>query len=131
MNPWIIILLIGAIIIFLLDYMFRRKKWKQNTKSEKLSLILNMVFVGIYIFASALGLLWGITGSGADTVFGEVLYDVTLKLLGFNWIIALVATIGSFILRKIGKIKASTWLNIIALGYMVILFIINYLTEML
>ena len=131
MNPWIIILLLGAIIVFLLDFIFRRKKWKSNTKTEKVSLLLNMVFVGIYIFASGLGMLWGITGSGADTAFGQTLYDVTLTMLGFNWVIALVATIGSFILRKRGKIKASILINVIGLGYMIALFVISYLTEML
>ena len=131
MNPWFVILLLGAVVIFLLDYIFRRKKWKSNTKTEKVSLLLNMVFVGIYIFASGLGLLWGITGSGADTAFGQTLYDVTLTMLGFNWLIALVATIGAFILRKKGKIKASILINVIGLGYMIILFVINYLTEML
>lgn len=131
MNPWIIILLVGAVIVFLLDFIFRRKKWKSNTKTEKVSLLINMIFVGIYLFASGLGLLWGITGSGADTAFGQTLYDVTLAMLGFNWLIALVATIGSFILRKKGKIKESIWINVIGLGYMIILFVINYLTELL
>ena len=131
MNPWIIILLLGAIIVFLLDFIFRRKKWKSNTKTEKVSLLLNMVFVGIYIFASGLGMRWGITGSGADTAFGQTLYDVTLTMLGFNWVIALVATIGSFILRKRGKIKASILINVIGLGYMIILFAINCLTDIL
>ena len=131
MNPWFVILLLGAVVIFLLDYIFRRKKWKSNTKTEKVSLLLNMVFVGIYIFASGLGLLWGITGSGADTAFGQTLYDVTLTMLGFNWLIALVATIGAFILRKKGKIKASILINVIGLGYMIILFAINCLTDIL
>ena len=114
----------------MLDYIFRRKKWKGNTKAEKISLFLNMIFVGIYLFASALGLLWGITG-GVDTAFGQGLYDVTLVLLGFNWIVALIATIGSFVLRKKGKIKASILINVIGLGYMIILFVISYLTEFL
>ena len=131
MNPWIVILLIGAAIVFLLDYIFRRKKWNGNTKAEKISLLLNMFFVGIYLFASALGLFWGITGCGADTAFGQGLYDVTLVMLGFNWLIALIATIGSFILRKKEKIKASIWINVICLGYMIILFVISWLTELL
>ena len=131
MNPWISLLLIGAVIVFLLDFVFRRKKWKSNTKTEKVSLLLNMVFVGIYLFASALGMLWGIAGGGADTAFGQVVYDVTLVMLGFNWLVALIATIGSFILRKKGKIKASIWINVIGLGYMIILFVISYLTELI
>ncbi len=131
MNPWVVILLLGAVIVFLLDFIFRRKKWKGNTKAEKVSLLINMVFVGIYLFASGLGLLWGITGSGADTAFGQTLYNVTLAMLGFNWLIAIIATIGSFILRKKGKIKASILINVIGLGYMIILFVINYLTELL
>ena len=131
MNPWIVILLVGAAIVFFLDFIFRRKKWKDNTKTERISLLLNMVFVGIYLFASALGPLWGIVGSSADTAFGQGLYDVTLIMLGYNWIVALIATIGSFILRKIGKIKGSILINVIGLGYMIILFVINYLTELL
>ena len=39
MNPWIIIALIGAGIVFLIDYIVRRKKWSDNTKAEKGSLI--------------------------------------------------------------------------------------------
>lgn len=131
MNPWIIILLLGAVVVFLLDFIFRRKKWKGNTKTEKVSLLINMIFVGIYLFASGLGLLWGITGSSADTAFGQTMYDVTLVMLGFNWLVALVATIGAFILRKKGKIKASILINVIGLGYMIILFAISCLTELL
>lgn len=89
-----------------------------------------MIFVGIYLFASAIGLLWGITG-GADTAFGQGLYDVTLVLLSFNWLVAIIATIGSFVLRKKGKIKASILINVIGLGYMIILFAISCLTELL
>ena len=131
MNPWIIILLIGALVLFLLDYAFRRKRWKENTKPEKISLILNMFFVGVYAFASILGVFVGITGSGAETAFGQLLYDVTLLMLGFNFVVALVATIGSLILRKKGKVKASIWINIIGMGYMLILFLINSLTGLL
>jgi hypothetical protein len=112
-----------------LDFVFRRKKWTDNTKPEKISLILNMLLVSIYIFGSFLGLLWGVTDSGADTAFGEVLYDVTLVILSFNWLIGVVATIGAFILRKLGKTKASIWINVLSLGYMVLLFVINSLTE--
>ena len=98
---------------------------------EKISLILNMFFVGVYAFASILGMLCGITGSGADTAFGQALYDVTLLMLGFNFVVALVATIGSLILRRKGKTKASIWINVIGLGYMIILFVINSLTGLL
>lgn len=129
MEIWLILTLICSGIVFLLDFVFRRKKWTDNTKPEKISLILNMLLVSIYIFGSFLGLLWGVTGSGADTAFGEVLYDVTLVILSFNWLIGIVATIGAFILRKLGKTKASIWINVLSLGYMVLLFVINCLTE--
>ena len=131
MNPWLSILLVGAAIVFFLDYVIRRKKWGSNTKAEKGSLLLNMFFVGIYIFASILGALWGIVGCGADSAFGQVLYEVTLIMLGFNWIIGIGATMGAFILRKKGKTKASIWVNVIGLGYILILFAINYITELL
>ena len=52
-------------------------------------------------------------------------------MLGFNWIIGIGATTGAFILRKKGKTKASIWVNVIGLGYILILFAINYITELL
>ena len=121
MNPWLIIAVIGAGIVFLIDYLLRRKKWTDNTKTERTSLIVHMVSVPVYIFLSIFGMLWGIVAYSPDTAFGEVLYDVTLTMGGFYWMIAAAAAIGSFIFRKIGKPKASIWINVIAFAYMAVL----------
>lgn len=121
MNPWLIIAVIGAGIVFLLDYLLRRKKWADNTKTERTSLIVHMVSVPVYIFLSIFGMLWGIVAYSPDTAFGEVLYDVTLTMGGFYWMIAAAAAIGSFVFRKIGKPKASIWINVIAFAYMAVL----------
>ena len=121
MNPWLIIAVIGAGIVFLLDYLLRRKKWADNTKTERTSLIVHMVSVPLYVFLSIFGLLWGIVAYSPDTAFGEALYDVTMTLGGYYWIAAAAAAIGSFIFRKIGKPKASIWINVIALAYMAVL----------
>ena len=91
MNPWIMITLVMACIVFGIDYLFRRKNWKDNTTVEKISLIINMLSVAPHIFLSALGMLWGITGSGAETAFGNVLYDATLMLGGIYFIVAIAA----------------------------------------
>ena len=126
MYPWIIILLVTAVVVFGLDYLFRRKKWKDNTTGEKISLIINMLSVAPYIFLSALGMLWGITGSGAETAFGKVLYDATLMLGGIYFIVAIAAVILSFVFRKIGKIKASIWINVISIAYIIVVTLVNF-----
>ena len=127
MNPWVIILLVMAGIVFGLDYLFRRKKWKDNSKEEKISLIVNMFSVGLYMFFSALGLLWAIATDSPETAFGEALYDATLMMGGTYFIVAIVAVIASFILRIIGKLKASIWTNVIALLYIVVVLVVNSL----
>ena len=127
MNPWVMIMFVMAGIVFGLDQLFRRKKWNDNTKQEKISLLINMFSVGPYIFLSALGMLWGIVSGSAETAFGETLNDATLVMAGVYFIVAIVAVIMSFILRKIGKIKASIWINVIALLYIVAVFGVNYL----
>ncbi len=126
MNPWISVMLVSAGIVFLLDLIVRRKKWKDNTKTEKISLLLNMFSVVIYAFSSVLGVFWGIAGGSPDTAFGKLFYDVTLKILACNGIVSIVAIVGSFILRKRGKAKTSILLNLLAMAYMIILFITNY-----
>ena len=86
-----------------------------------------MFSVGPYIFLSALGMLWGIVSGSAETAFGETLNDATLVIAGVYFIVAIVAVIMSFILRKIGKIKASTWINVIAFAYIVVVLGLNSL----
>ena len=127
MNPWIYVLLTGAGVVFVLDCLLRRKKWKDNTKAEKISLLVNMFSVGPYVFLSALGMLWGIATSSPETAFGEVLYDATLMMGGTYFIVAFLAAVLSLVLRKKGKVKASIWANIIALAYIAIVLTVNSL----
>ena len=125
MNPWLIILLAMAGIVFGLDYLLRRKKWKGNSKAEKISLMLHMLSVGPYVFLSVLGMLWGIASGSPETAFGELLNNVTLFMAGIYYIVAIAAVILSFVFRKKGKVKASIWVNIIALLYIVVVLGLN------
>ena len=127
MNPWMIITLVMAGIVFGLDYLFRRKKWKENSKGDKISLLINMFSVGPYAFLSALGMLWGIASNSPETDLGEVLYDATLMMGGIYFVIAIAAVIASLILRKKEKTKASIWVNVIALAYIAVVLTINSL----
>ena len=125
MNIWVIILFIMAGAVFGLDYLLRRKKWKDNSKEEKISLLVNAFSVGLYLFLSALGILWGIVPVSPETAFGEMLYDVTLRMGGVYFWVAAAAVILSFIFRKIGKNKASIWINVIAFAYIVVVLGVN------
>jgi O-antigen/teichoic acid export membrane protein len=127
MNPWLLIALVLAAIIFGIDYLLRKKKWENNTKEEKISLLVNMFSAGLYAFLSAVGLLWGIASNSPKTALGEVIYNVTLMMGSIYFVIAIVAVIVSLILRKYGKIKASIWVNAISLAYIVIVLFANYL----
>ena len=125
MNPWVIILFAMAVIVFGVDFLLRRKKWKDNSKEEKISLIVNMFSVGPYIFLSILGMLWGIVPGSPDTSFGEILYDVTLMMSGTYFLVAGAAVILSLVFRKSGKTKASIWVNVIAFLYIAAVLAIN------
>ena len=131
MNPWIMLALVFAGIVFGIDYLLRKKKWKNNTKGEKISLLINMFSVGPYAFLSAVGLLWGIASNSPETALGEVIYDVTLTMGSIYFVIAIAAVIVSLILRKYGKTKASIWVNAISLAYIVIVLFANHLAGLL
>lgn len=131
MNPWIIIALVGAVIVFLIDLALRRKKWNMNTTKEKISLVIHMIFVTLYLFSSVLGIFLGIVGSSPDTFFGQKLYDITLAMANYIWIVAIFSTITSFILRKKGKTKASILTNLLTLAYIIIVFVVNHLAGLI
>ena len=117
MNPWIIILFATAAAVFGLDYLIRRKKWKDNSKPEKISLLIHMFSVAPYVFLSVFGMRWGIVSNTPETALGRALYDATLLLGGVYFIVAVAAVILSFVFRKKGKVKASIWTNVIAFVY--------------
>ena len=127
MNPWVIILFVMACVVFGLDYFVRGRRWKDNSKEEKISLIVNMFSVGPYIFLSMLGMLWGIVPGSPETALGETLYDSTLMMGGIYFIVAIAAVILSFIFRKIGKTKESIWTNVIAFMYIAVVLAVNCL----
>jgi hypothetical protein len=125
MHIWIIILFATAAGMFGLDYLFRRKKWADNSKAEKISLLVNMLSVAPYIYLSMVGMLWGIVTYAPETSLGEIIYDVTLRMASIYFIIAAVAVILSFVLRIKDKNKASVGTNIIALLYIVVILALN------
>ena len=131
MRIWIIIMLATAGAVFGLDYLFRRKKWDDNSKSEKISLLVNMLSVAPYIYFSAVGMLWGIVPVSPETSFGYALYDATLSMAGIYFIIATVAVILSFVLRLLKKNKASILTNIIAFLYIVTVLTVNVIAAKL
>lgn len=128
MNPWIIMALVGAVIVFAIDFVVRRKKWKDNTKAEKISLVLHMCVVGVYLFLAVIGMFLGIVAGGADTAFGQLVNEVTLVMAAVYGIVAFVATIAAFVLRKLEKTKASILIHVFALAYFVIVLIVNDLS---
>ena len=127
MYPWIIILFIAAFAVFAIDYLIRRKKWKDNSKVEKISLLVNMFSVGPYVFLSFLGILWGIVPGSPESAFGKVLYEATLFMGSTFFVVAIAATFLSLILRKKEKIKASIWVNVASLLYIVTVLTVNSL----
>ena len=127
MNPWILIVLAAAGAVFGVDYLLRRKKWNDNSKEEKISLIVHMLSVGSYVFLSVLGMLWGIASGSPETAFGELLNNVTLFMAGIYYIVAIAAVILSFVFRKKGKVKASIWVNVIAFAYIAVVLAVNTL----
>ena len=126
MSIWLILGLPVAAVIFLLDYLLRRKKWNDNTGGEKLSLVVNMVSVVPYMILSAFGILMGITGCSSESVLGNIIYDVTLVMGGIYFFVALASVIGTLILRKTGKIKASIWINVISIAYIIVVTLVNF-----
>ena len=127
MNPWIIVLFATAAAVFGLDYLIRRKKWKDNSKPEKISLLIHMFSVAPYVFLSVFGMLWGIVSNSPETALGRALYDATLLLGGVYFIVAIAAVILSFVFRKKGKVKASIWTNVIAFVYFAVVMAVNEL----
>lgn len=128
MYPWIILGLFLAGLYYLVDRLVRRKKWKNNTKQEKASLIISMVCLPVYAFFSALGALIGIVAGGSSPA-AELLWMASVVVGGLFWMAALGITVASLVLRKRGKLRASCMIHVFGMGLVVLELALMLLSE--
>lgn len=127
MIVWIIPTLIFAGIILLIDFIVRRKKWSQNTKTEKIGLILTVVAAFPYIFCSIYGILFGIVGAQGTSAVMAALHNI-VELCGKGIVfVSFAAVIASLVLRKLGKAAASNWSLGIGLIYCAVITGVSFL----
>ena len=130
MNPWIAIGIFLALVYYLIDLIVRRKKWSNNTKEEKISLVLGMAILSVYAFCSALGMLIGIVGGGGS-VLAEFIHQATIAVGAVIWLLSLISAIGSIILRKKGKARASIMIHLAGGGSCALTFLLIVLSEII
>ena len=127
MIIWIVPTLFFAGIVLLIDFITRRKKWHENSKTEKIGLILTLLVSFPYIFCSAYGSLFGIVGpQGASSLMATLHEIVVLGGQGIVFV-CLAATIASLVLRKMGKALASNWSLMIGLLYCAVITGVSFL----
>ena len=117
MIIWIVPTLIFAGVVLLIDFIARKKKWNENTKSEKIGLILTLLVSFPYIFCSIYGSLFGIVGAQGASSLMIALHEIVV--LGGKGIVfvCLAATFASLVLRRRGKAAASNRALLIGLLY--------------
>lgn len=121
MIIWIVPTLIFAGVVLLIDCLLRRRKWGENTKTEKIGLILTLLVPFPYIFCSIYGSLFGIVGPRGNTPLMIALHEiVVLGGVGIVFV-CFAATVASLVLRRRGKAAASNWSLLIGLLYCVLI----------
>ncbi len=124
---WSVPTLFFAGAVLLIDFIARRKKWCENTKTEKIGLVLTLLVAFPYIFCSIYGSLFGIVGPRGASSLMITLHEIAV--LGGQGIVfvCLAATIASLVLRKRGKATASNWALLIGLFYCAVITGVSFL----
>ena len=128
MNPWLYIWFFFAAVYYLIDFLVRRRKWNENTKQEKTSILTGMVCIAFYVFFSALGFLIGIVGPGSS-LLSQILYKTSVFLGATTWLVVLLVSIASIVLRKRDKVKASLYVHGIGMGMVAVQVLLMLLEE--
>ncbi len=106
--------LIGILLVVLffgLDFLVRRTKWSDNTKDEKVSLIINMITIPIYYLMGSVGILFAMVDTTARTELGKMLFEVSAVLASFSGAVVFAISIASIVLRKKGQTRGSKWVH--------------------
>lgn len=127
MIIWIVPTLFFAGVVLLIDFIVRRKKWHENTKTEKTGLVLTLLVSFPYIFCSIYGSLFGIGGpQGASSLMIALHEIVVLGGQSIFWV-CLAATIASLVLRRREKAAASNWSLMIGFLYCAVITGVSFL----
>ena len=129
MIIWAVPCLFFTGIVYLIDFLLRRKKWADNTQSEKNGLILTFLMSFPYLICSAYGIFMGIVGPSHDGELMRKLYEILLVVGGATFAVCLLATISSLVLRKLGKSVAANWSLLIGLFYCVAVLAASFLIQ--
>lgn len=117
MIVWSVPTLFFAGTVLLIDFIARRKRWSENTKSEKTGLVLTLLVSFPYIFCSIYGCLFGIVGARSNTPLMKALYQMVV-IGGMGTVfVCLMATIAALVLRKQGRSGAANRALVFGLLY--------------
>ena len=127
MSIWLVPSLFYTGVVLLLDFILRRRKWSENTRSERNGLVLTMVVSFPYTFCSYFGLLMGILGPSGSSPFMLALYKIVIAG-GFGIApVCLLATVASLVLRKRGRSRASNRALVAGLAYCGLITVASFL----
>lgn len=130
-KMFLVTAIVMIIVFFGLDYLIRRTGWKKNTKDERVSLIINFVTIPVYYFMASAGILFAMVGTTAETKVGTFLFELSTILSAFTWLIVLLVSIVSIVLRKQGRTRASKWVHMGSLIYIMLYAAIANLSNLL
>jgi len=120
MEIWLLMFIVVILLLFGVDFLLRRKKWRENTKQEKQSLLIGAACVPAYELLSVLGIFLSIAAPTAETELGGWLFDAAVMTGRFIWIVSLAAVILGLFLRKRGNPQASKLAQLAAMGYIAV-----------
>ena len=129
MLIWAVPCLLFTGIVYAIDFLLRRKKWTDNTQSEKNGLILTLLVSFPYLICSAYGFFMGIVGPARDGELMRKLYEILLVVGGATFAVCLFATIASLVLRKMGKSVAANWSLLIGFFYCLAMLAASFLIQ--
>lgn len=122
MSIWLMIGAFFAAVYYLIDWLFRRRKWNDNTPLEKKSLIIAMACQPAYALFSVFGVFVGAFGGGL-TELSQILHQISTAMGAFIWLVTLAVSFLSILLRKLNKPMASCLVHLLA-GSVIVLDII-------
>ena len=113
-------------VVLLIDFIVRRKKWSENTKSEKIGLALTLLVSFPYIFCSIYGYLFRILGARRNSPLMKALYEIAVAAGVGTVFVCIIATIASLVLRKKGKAAASNRVLLLGLLYCAVMTAVSF-----
>lgn len=129
MFMWILLIISYLVILGLVDYLIRKKHWRDNSLEEKRSLLVYFGCGIVYLVFSMIGVFVGISGEPYESGVGIALFNIAAYMSMATPAVCAIVSVLNIMLRKKNEFSKSNRIHLLAIIYILVSLLLSFIAD--